>query len=189
MFHSSNSRRSPSVPAAAAPTPSWKFSRSCQFDGKSDATADTVMPVASTASRRLAPGSTFEKTAEKLRSQSRFLQELFPDVPTDDLLGKNRAELLALTSTSGTRPGTCCRTLDIVAALYEAATDSAPSATTYSSKTQFVQCDKQLTELDWVTYLGGVRRRRQPRWDASRRIRLLLKVCIGADATKWVMRC
>ncbi|KAK2044623.1 hypothetical protein LZ31DRAFT_631202 [Colletotrichum somersetense] len=93
MFHSSNNRRSPSVPAAAVPTPSRKLNRSCQCDGKSNATADTVVPVG--------------------------------------------------------------RTPDIVAALYEAATGSAPSATTYSSINQFVQCDKQLTELGWATYLGG----------------------------------
>ncbi|OLN81233.1 Lactose regulatory protein LAC9-like protein 3 [Colletotrichum chlorophyti] len=39
---------------------------------------------------------TLEKTAEQLRAQSRVLQELFPDVPVDDLVGKSRAELLSL---------------------------------------------------------------------------------------------
>ncbi|OHX01101.1 fungal specific transcription factor domain-containing protein [Colletotrichum incanum] len=39
---------------------------------------------------------TLEKTSEKLRAQSRVLQELFPDVPVDDLVGRSRAELLAL---------------------------------------------------------------------------------------------
>ncbi|GKT85658.1 LOW QUALITY PROTEIN: fungal specific transcription factor domain-containing protein [Colletotrichum tofieldiae] len=39
---------------------------------------------------------TLEKTSEKLRGQSRVLQELFPNVPVDDLVGRSRAELLAL---------------------------------------------------------------------------------------------
>ncbi|KAK2024210.1 hypothetical protein LX32DRAFT_643869 [Colletotrichum zoysiae] len=46
-------------------------------------------------------------------------------------------------------------TLDIVATPYTAVAGSSPSATTYSKMGQFVWCDKQLTELDWATYLDG----------------------------------
>ncbi|TID00352.1 Lactose regulatory protein LAC9 [Colletotrichum higginsianum] len=52
---------------------------------------------------------TLEKTSEQLRAQASVLQELFPDVPVDDLVGKSRAELLTLLprdSLFGARPMT-----------------------------------------------------------------------------------
>ncbi|EFQ30604.1 fungal specific transcription factor domain-containing protein [Colletotrichum graminicola] len=121
MFHSFDSRRSPSASAAAAPTLPRKVNRSCQECTRRKVKCDGGHPCASCQyykvadsceyrqrSRRHAVSrSTLEKTAEKLRDQSRVLQELFPDVSVDDLLGKSRAELLALLprdSLSGTRP-------------------------------------------------------------------------------------
>ncbi|TQN74270.1 Lactose regulatory protein LAC9 [Colletotrichum shisoi] len=90
MFHSFDSRRSPSASAAASPTPSRKVNRSCQ-----ECTRRKV--------------NTLEKTSEQLRAQASVLQELFPDVSVDDLVGKSRAELLTLLprdSHFGVRPMT-----------------------------------------------------------------------------------
>ncbi|KZL71628.1 fungal specific transcription factor domain-containing protein [Colletotrichum tofieldiae] len=110
MFHSFDSRRSPSASTAASPTPSRKVNRSCQectrrkvkCDGGHPCASCQYYKVADTCeyrqrSRRHAVSrSTLEKTSEKLRGQSRVLQELFPNVPVDDLVGRSRAELLAL---------------------------------------------------------------------------------------------
>ncbi|KAK1989300.1 fungal-specific transcription factor domain-containing protein [Colletotrichum cereale] len=112
MFHSFDSRRSPSASAAASPAPSRKVNRSCQECTRRKIKCDGGHPCASCKyykvtdsceyrqrSRRHAVSrSTLERTSEKLRAQSCVLQELFPDVPVDDLLGRSRAELLALLS-------------------------------------------------------------------------------------------
>ncbi|GKT47447.1 LOW QUALITY PROTEIN: regulatory protein gal4 [Colletotrichum spaethianum] len=103
MFHSFDSRRSPSVSAAASPTPSRKVNRSCQECTRRKVKCDGGHPCASCQYYKVADACseaddmlTLEKTSEKLRAQSRVLQELFPDIPVDDLVGKSRAELLVL---------------------------------------------------------------------------------------------
>ncbi|KAJ0164591.1 Lactose regulatory protein LAC9, partial [Colletotrichum tanaceti] len=122
MFHSFDSRRSPSV-SAASPTPSRKVNRSCQectrrkvkCDGGHPCASCQYYKVAETCeyrqrSRRHAVSrSTLEKTSEQLRAQASVLQKLFPDVPVNDLVGKSRAELLTLLprdSLFGVRPMT-----------------------------------------------------------------------------------
>ncbi|EQB56554.1 fungal specific transcription factor domain-containing protein [Colletotrichum gloeosporioides Cg-14] len=39
---------------------------------------------------------TLERASEQLQAQSRILNELFPDIPVEDLVGKTRSQLLAL---------------------------------------------------------------------------------------------
>ncbi|EXF85669.1 fungal specific transcription factor domain-containing protein [Colletotrichum fioriniae PJ7] len=119
MFHSFDSRRSPDGSAVSSPTTSRKVNRSCQECTRRKVKCDGGHPCAScqyykvadsceyrqrsrrhAVSRRITNAdvypSTLEKTSEQLRAQSGILQKLFPDVDVNDLVGKSRAELLAL---------------------------------------------------------------------------------------------
>ncbi|KAK1493682.1 fungal specific transcription factor domain-containing protein [Colletotrichum cuscutae] len=119
MFHSFDSRRSPEGSAVSLPTTSRKVNRSCQECTRRKVKCDGGHPCAScqyykvadsceyrqrsrrhAVSRRIVKAddypSTLEKTSEQLRAQSSVLQKLFPDVDVNDLVGKSRAELLAL---------------------------------------------------------------------------------------------
>ncbi|KAK1690412.1 fungal-specific transcription factor domain-containing protein [Colletotrichum godetiae] len=110
MFHSFDSRRSSSGSRACSPKPSRKVNRSCQECTRRKVKCDGGHPCASCqyykvadsceyrqrSRRHVVSRSTLEKTTEQLRAQSSVLQELFSGVPVDDLVGKNRAELLAL---------------------------------------------------------------------------------------------
>ncbi|WYZ45072.1 hypothetical protein EsH8_VIII_000388 [Colletotrichum jinshuiense] len=110
MFHSFDSRRSPTASAAGSPAPSRKVNRSCQectrrkvkCDGGHPCSSCQYYNVADTceyrqrSKRHAVSRSTLEKTSEQLQAQSRILRELFPDIPVDNLIGKSREELLAL---------------------------------------------------------------------------------------------
>ncbi|KAF9881570.1 C6 transcription factor [Colletotrichum karsti] len=110
MFHSFNSRGSAASAMGPSSTPSRKVNRSCQECTRRKVKCDGGHPCASCqyykvadtceyrqrSKRHAVSRSTLEKASEQLQAQSRILYELFPDVPTEDLIGKTRAQLLAL---------------------------------------------------------------------------------------------
>ncbi|KAF3798507.1 hypothetical protein GCG54_00013248 [Colletotrichum gloeosporioides] len=109
MFHSFNSR-SPPASAVGSATPSRKVNRSCQECTRRKVKCDGGHPCASCeyykvadtceyrqrSKRHAVSRSTLERASEQLQAQSRILNELFPDIPVEDLVGKTRSQLLAL---------------------------------------------------------------------------------------------
>lgn len=109
MFHSFNSR-SPPASAVGSATPSRKVNRSCQECTRRKVKCDGGHPCASCeyykvadtceyrqrSKRHAVSRSTLERASEQLQAQSRILNELFPDIPVEDLVGKTRSQLVAL---------------------------------------------------------------------------------------------